>query len=233
MSRSLITLAMAGTALAQAAPVVDIIVPAAGPVTLVGSVIGVADALTTYAVACPGPSDECPLGDATMTLTQGPSFWAMATTVEIREGEATATQEAQCDLDFPRDMATCTAVIEVGGEGAQSATETVEGIQTIMAPVRITAGANLLSEDDDDATTTRGPTRTTQTSAPETTATTQATETSAEETETTGSSTTTTGAPASESTPSDQDEDDNAAGRAGQNVMLAGLIAAAGAMLLL
>lgn len=87
MARSLALLALSGAAIAAQSTTVSLLLPAADPQKLVGSVIGVDSAATTYAYGCaPGqPADKCGF-ESSQTITQGPTTWIYTNTYGDDEG---------------------------------------------------------------------------------------------------------------------------------------------------
>lgn len=87
MARSLALLALSGAAMAAQATTVSLLLPAADPQKLVGSVIGVDSAATTYAYGCaPGvAADDCGF-ESSQTITQGPTTWIYTNTYGDDEG---------------------------------------------------------------------------------------------------------------------------------------------------
>lgn len=86
MARSLALLALSGTAMAAQSTTVSLLLPV-DPRKLVGSVIGVDSAATTYACGCaPGvAADEC-FFKSSQTITQGPTTYIHTDTYSDADG---------------------------------------------------------------------------------------------------------------------------------------------------
>ncbi|KAL5083573.1 hypothetical protein Trisim1_001320 [Trichoderma cf. simile WF8] len=149
MARSLALLALSGAAIAAQSTTVSLLLPAADPQKLVGSVIGVDSAATTYAYGCaPGqPADKCGF-ESSQTITQGPTTWIYTNTYGDDEG-GRYTEGGHCKLSSAADVASCTM--------SMSATDSTGSIITIITsvgtasdflsfqlPVTITAGLEKL-----------------------------------------------------------------------------------------
>lgn len=79
MIPSFVLIAVSGAIVAaQSTTVVDLMLPAVDPQSLVGSVVAASPSITTYAVECADNVDpaECGLLHAT-TIAQGPSTWSV------------------------------------------------------------------------------------------------------------------------------------------------------------
>ncbi|KAF2501966.1 hypothetical protein BU16DRAFT_532398 [Lophium mytilinum] len=149
-------LVLAGLPLAPAAstPTVTLLLPYNGAsTTYLGSVITAAPSSTEYAVTCaPLPASASATDDGDFcgpefTITQGPSIWAFAYTVE--GGGETLSAKCTGDIDHSSEL-TCTQ--SVGGSGV---TGTEKGIETttmqpsdylsVFGAVTVTAGGEKLS----------------------------------------------------------------------------------------
>ncbi|KAI9167059.1 hypothetical protein HJFPF1_03178 [Paramyrothecium foliicola] len=217
MARSLALFVFAGVVAAQTT--VDIFLPMADAQALDASIVGSDASLTTYKVTCPttAPADECGMPLEGLTVSQGPSSWAM--TYGMDDVDGVYTQAVACKLDLEKDAASCsmTASQEYDGTTSTTSDATVEtGVLASFIPVTITAGDVAAAP----ASTTTGP-RTSNDSGN------TASETSTLATQTSSSD-------SSEDATSTPSPTDNAAGpMATKNVVLAGVAALVGGVMML
>ncbi|PNP52222.1 hypothetical protein THARTR1_07431 [Trichoderma harzianum] len=231
MARSLALLVALSSAAAVAAQstTVSLLLPLADRQKLVGSVIGVDSAATTYAYGCaPGtPSDDCGF-ESSQTIAQGPTTWIYTNIYSDDEGVAS------CKLSSAADVASCTAhVAATNSAGSVTSTGSVgtESFLSFQLPVTITAGLEKLqaspgasaTDDSTAAPTNTGASETSQaTASASASSTTLARQTTAQSTGTRTAST--TAAPNST----------NAAGLVNaQNGLLAGVAAVVGGVMML
>ncbi|KAL6698036.1 hypothetical protein J3F84DRAFT_366329 [Trichoderma pleuroticola] len=236
MARSLALLVALSSAAAVAAQstTVSLLLPLADRQKLVGSVIGVDSAATTYAYGCaPGtPSDECGF-ESSQTIAQGPTTWIYTNIYSDDEG-VRYTEIASCKLSSAADVASCTAhVAATNAAGSVTSTGSVgtESFLSFQLPVTITAGLEKLraspgasaTDDSTAAPTNTGASETSQaTASAGASSTTLARQTTAQSTGTRTAST--TAAPNST----------NAAGLVNaQNGLLAGVAAVVGGVMML
>ncbi|KAK2612486.1 hypothetical protein QQS21_001424 [Conoideocrella luteorostrata] len=139
--------AVAGTALAADTTTINVLI-IGDKAPFVGSVVKAEPQATTLEVKCkPGtPSESCGLPAEGATIVQGPSTWMW--TYSMSNKESGFTQDANCQLDPPKDLASCKVTVTQDIDGkrtTQSSASVQSGYKSWQYPVVITAGANLLS----------------------------------------------------------------------------------------
>ncbi|KKP07269.1 hypothetical protein THAR02_00593 [Trichoderma harzianum] len=147
MARLLALLALSGAAMAAQSTTVSLLVPAADPQRLVGSVIGVDSAATTYAYGCaPGqPADKCGF-ESSQTITQGPTTWIYTSTYGDGEGDH-YTEGGHCKLSSAADVASCSMWMTATDSTGSITVVTSVGTESFLPfqlPVTITAGLEKL-----------------------------------------------------------------------------------------
>ncbi|KAJ4864743.1 hypothetical protein T069G_01273 [Trichoderma breve] len=148
MARSLALLALSGAAMAAQSTTVSLLLPATDPQKLVGSVIGVDSAATTYAYGCaPGvAADKCGF-ESSRTITQGPTTWIYTNTYGDAEG-GHYTEGGHCKLSSAADVASCTmsmsATDSTGSITSVTSVGTASDFLSFQLPVTITAGLEKL-----------------------------------------------------------------------------------------
>lgn len=147
MARLLALLALSGAAMAAQSTIVSLLVPAADPQRLVGSVIGVDSAATTYAYGCaPGqPADKCGF-ESSQTITQGPTTWIYTSTYRDGEGDH-YTEGGHCKLSSAADVASCSMWMTATDSTGSITVVTSVGTESFLPfqlPVTITAGLEKL-----------------------------------------------------------------------------------------
>ncbi|KAH9217377.1 hypothetical protein DL95DRAFT_105613 [Leptodontidium sp. 2 PMI_412] len=138
-SITLSTLAIVGGALAQTSTV-TLYIPGADPQSLVGTVVGTASSLTTYALQCAN-TDECGF-PGQFTVTENASTAKYTVDPENgADGVLAFTGRVECSLD---STVSAVCVESFGGTEANFpgvTTETYTGTDFQYMPVYITAGA--------------------------------------------------------------------------------------------
>ncbi|KAK4080159.1 hypothetical protein Trihar35433_1264 [Trichoderma harzianum] len=147
MARSLALLALSGTAMAAQSTTVSLLLPV-DPRKLVGSVIGVDSAATTYACGCaPGvAADEC-FFKSSQTVTQGPTTYIHTDTYSDADG-VHYTADVHCKLSSAVDLISCdmsmTTTDSTGSITIITSADTASDWVSFQLPVTITAGLEKL-----------------------------------------------------------------------------------------
>ncbi|PKK47509.1 hypothetical protein CI102_6991 [Trichoderma harzianum] len=148
MARLLALLALSGAVMAAQSTTVSLLLPATDPQKLVGSVIGVDSAATTYAYGCaPGvAADKCGF-ESSQTITQGPTTWIYTNTYGDAEG-GHYTEGGHCKLSSAADVASCSmwmsATDSTGSITIVTSVGTASDFLSFQLPVTITAGLEKL-----------------------------------------------------------------------------------------
>lgn len=245
MAPSLLLLALAGAAFAQT-PTVRLLGPLGVSYSLEASVVDASPSLTTYVVNCPDESqDDCTIGGEYNTVTQGPSSWVSELSTSY-EDYGDVSQSVGCTLNWEDNEAICSGVMIVDGITSTQRADTFSDLSSIAAPVAITGGLEHLSQVPVTATTTSEVSSATEeaysSSIVEISTTiivVSSSETSvADDTTTTGSPSTTftsTSTPTSSEEEETSETDESGADRhlASQNVVIVGVVALIGGLLMM
>ncbi|KAL7915852.1 hypothetical protein GGI35DRAFT_473178 [Trichoderma velutinum] len=146
MARSLALLAFSSAVMAAQSTTVSLLLPFADPQPLVGSVIAVGSAATTYAYGCPSENaDDCGF-IGSQTVTQGPSTWDYTMTYSDEGEGSLVTEGGNCKLFTANDSASCSMFFaqEAGSSATSTARTGVQPFLTFQLPVTITAGLEKL-----------------------------------------------------------------------------------------
>ncbi|KAF9892098.1 hypothetical protein FE257_002504 [Aspergillus nanangensis] len=128
----------------------DISIPS---ISMVASVIGGSPEATTLAIEC-GGHDACSL-DSPMTVTQGPSTFAMdySFTTKIMGVDGTGIQHQDCKITGSTENADCAVTITAKVESGDIKTSTVMSTTTaygsddiVWTPVKVTAGVENMNK---------------------------------------------------------------------------------------
>ncbi|QYS93769.1 HFBs protein [Trichoderma simmonsii] len=147
MARSLALLALSSAAMAAQSTTVSLLLPV-DPRKLVGSVIGVDSAATTYACGCaPGvAADEC-FFKSSQTITQGPTTYIHTDTYSDADG-VHYTADVHCKLSSAVDWISCsmsmTTTDSTGSITIITSADTASDWVSFQLPVTITAGLEKL-----------------------------------------------------------------------------------------
>ncbi|KAL6836634.1 hypothetical protein J3E69DRAFT_322089 [Trichoderma sp. SZMC 28015] len=149
MARSIALLALSGATMGAQSTTVSLLLPAADPQKLVGSVIGVDSAATTYAYGCAPeqPADKCGF-ESSQTITQGPTTWIYTNTYGDDEG-GRYTEGGHCKLSSAADVASCTMSMSATDSTGSiiaivTSVGTASDFLSFQLPVTITAGLEKL-----------------------------------------------------------------------------------------
>ncbi|KAH7377562.1 putative GPI anchored protein [Cadophora sp. MPI-SDFR-AT-0126] len=189
-SKSIATLTLASLSLAQTSTV-NLYIPGADTQSLIGEIVGTASSLTTYALQCVNPGEECGFrGQFTITENAATARYTMPAE-NGDDGVLAFTARIDCSLD---STVSAVCVESFGGSDANfpgQSTETYTGTDFQYMPVFLTAGA-AVGTGSTAASTTTSAGRSSQTSTSTSSARSGVAQTGASST---GTSTSTAGAP--------------------------------------
>ncbi|PVH73639.1 hypothetical protein DL98DRAFT_538129 [Cadophora sp. DSE1049] len=139
-SITIVTLTLASLSLAQTSTV-NLYIPGADTQSLIGGVVGTASSLTTYALQCVTPGEECGFrGQFTITENAATAKYTMPAE-NGEDGVLAFTGRIDCSLD---STVSAVCIESFGGSEANfpgESTETYTGTDFQYMPVFLTAGA--------------------------------------------------------------------------------------------